>query len=399
MSEMQTNGKKVRSVESYLSILATAGKSKITVRNYRQILKQYADYLKVPLDELHKHLDPDNLIRYANKIIDRSKAGRKSTLSVIARYMKVNGIEFDELEQGAFTVKADEDRTDKPLDVATIQKMMDQGNPHSRAIISFLVSTGCRAGETSQLLLSDIGTIHNGSFVPDINGDVVHIRNEIAKQRRGGYAFLTSEALEFLTIWLQDRERYMADADERTSKLWVTSTGHARVPRKDIGKPAKRPDNDQRLFACSYATIDKTFGRLYRAVDGSRGKYHAKITAHSCRAYFRTNAVKGMSIDLVEGILRHSGYLNDQYVRMPLEEQYRQFHAGETALYITRADHRIQGSKLDQLQREKDALQARVQQLEQKQQTIETLDKIPLSEADKDDIAKRMFALQKDGKK
>ena len=365
MPDPPQNGKKVRSVDAYLAVLAAGDKSPITIRNYRQVLKLYAEFLKVPLGELHKHLDPDDLQRYATSIMSRSKAGRKSTLSIISRYMKVNGVIFDDFESQVFKVKADEDRTDKPLDRETVIKMMDMGNAHSRAVISFLISTGCRAGETSNVLLSDVGTIKNSVFTPDIYGDVVNIRNDIAKRRRGGYVFLTSEAREFLTIWLKDRDRFIRDSNDRVSRLYTAHTGHAKVPRKDIGERVKPRKNDQRLFACSYSNIDKTFGRLYRAVDGSRGKYRAKITAHSCRAFFRTNAVKGVSIDLAEGILRHSGYLNDQYVRMTLDQKYQEFKAGEAALFLTRADHRIQGGQIDKanqkiaaLEREMAALKA-----------------------------------------
>jgi len=69
-----------------------------------------------------------------------------------------------------------------------------------------------------------------------------------------------------------------------------------------------------------------------------------------------------MSIDLVEKIMRHSGYLG-QYIQIP--DMEKQFHAGEAALYITRADHRVQGNKLDALQRENAALEARLKAIEE----------------------------------
>jgi integrase len=284
--------------------------------------------------------------------------------------MAVNGVEFDELEKNVVMVRVSQEREDKPLTTELLQLMMDQGTIHGRALISFLVSTGCRAGETSNLLLSDVGRIENGRFVPDITGEVVQVRNEIAKGRKGGLVFLTSEAREYLTVWLKDRARYIADADERTKKLFTLKGGkkHERTPRKDIGIPAKRPANDQRLFACSYATLDKTFNRMYKAADGERGITGNKITAHGCRAYFRTHAVKGMSIDLAEGILRHTGYLNAEYFRMAPEERYKQFREGEASLYLTRADHRIQTGKLSELERHNQQLQAQVAELQRMQE-------------------------------
>lgn len=365
--------KKIRNVEQYLAILKTAGKSNITLRNYKQILTQYARFLKVPLEDLHNHLDADDLVRYSAEISWMRETGRKSHLSTIHRYMALNGCEFDELEFNAAKVKVTEERDDKPLTTTLLQKMMDQGNPHSRAIISFLISTGCRAGETSKILLSDVGRIENGKFVPDLSGSVVNIQNEIAKRKKGGFVFLTAEAREYLTIWLKDRERFIADANIRTTHLWTGNTYHESTPRKGIGKPVRRQENDQRLFAVSYSSLDKTFGRLYRKVDGERGKSGAKITAHGCRAYFRTNAAKAMSIDLVEGILRHTGYLNAAYVRMTPSDREAQFHAGESALYLTRADHRVQSGKLSLLEQKNAELMARLAAMEKREKEQNSL--------------------------
>jgi integrase len=362
--------KKIRSVDQYLDLLKNAKKSAITLRNYRQILKQFAEFLKVPLEDLHKNLAAEDLVRYAAAISDRRGAGRSTTLSTIHRYMELNGIEFDELEYNVAKVRKQdvEERDDKPLTLKILQGMMDQGKPHGRALLSFLISTGCRAGETSKIQLSDVGRIENGKFVSDINGDVVQIRNEYAKRKKGGLVFLTAEAREYLTVWLNDRDRYITDADMRTQHLYTATTRHEKVPRKDVGKQIKRADNDQRLFASSYATIDKTFGRLYRAVDGERGESGAKITAHACRAYFRTHGAKTLGIDLAEGILRHTGYLNAEYVRMTPEDRLAQFHEGESVLYITRADHRIQGGKLDALERDNKNLQEQLNAIQRMQE-------------------------------
>jgi len=357
-------------VEDYLTMLSLAKRSDKTIEGYRKVLKSYAGFIGVPLDEIHNNLSVSNLLKYAHSRKGKSDAGTKTNLSILHRYFTLNGVVFDELQYNAVKHKTVKESNDKPLELETLQKMMDLSDPHGRALLSFLISTGCRAGETCNILLSDV------------NGDVVTIRNEIAKGKHGGKVYLTSEAREYLDLWLKDRDDYMRIADARTK--YLVKTGQA-VPR---------PKNDQRLFVCSYQSIRGIFDRLYDKVDGEQGKYHAKCTIHSCRKYFRTHAAKTIHPDLVTVLMRQTGYLDSTYVRMTDEEKRVQFHAGETALYITRADHRIQGSKLDDLQRLNAALTERLQQMEQKQQTIEKLDKIPLSEADKDDIAKRMLAFQ-----
>jgi len=338
---------KVRTVEQYLNILKLAGKSPNTINTYRQILSTFAQHLDVPLSELHQHLTVENLTSFAESRQDKSNNGRKSYLSVLHRYMALCGVQFDELEHNVIKVQGVEDRTDKPLELATLQRMMDLSDTHGKAIISFLISTGIRAGEASQILLSDI------------NGDCVKVRNEISKRKKGGVAFLTSEAQEYLQLWLKERDEFIEYANLRTKNLKAFA-GRGKPRTKGVS----RPDKDQRLFACSYGTIDRKFKEVYVAVDGEKGKYRNACTAHSCRAFFRTHAVKSMSLDLVEGLLRHSGYLNSAYVKMTLEEKREQFHAGEDALYITRADHRVQNSKLDQLQRINNELRERLAQVE-----------------------------------
>jgi len=358
------------SVSEYLGMLRLAKRSEQTITTYRNVLIQFARFLNVPLDKVHEHILPENLIKYAASRSEKSERGTRMHMSVLHRYFTINGISFDPLELNVIKAQRAEEQFDKPLELETLQKMMDLGTPHTRAILSTLISTGMRAGECCQILLSDL------------KGDTIHIRPEIAKRRHGGNVYLTSEAREYLDLWLKDRDRYILAGEKRHAGL--VASGHSKA----------RDKNDKRLFACSYPTLLWLFSRLYDLVDGEQGKYHGKITPHSCRKYFRTNAVKAMPLDLVESILRHTGYLNNSYVRMTDDEKRKQFHKGEAALYITRADHRIQGSKLDDLQRLNASLLDRLQQMEQKQQTIEKLDKIPLSEADKDDIVKRMLALQ-----
>lgn len=370
------NGKKVRSVEEYLSMLVLAGRSDKTIKNYRNVLKSYARFLNISLDGVHRHLSVENFMRYAASRKNQSAAGRHTNFNILHRYMALNGVDFDEMELNIIKKKSTEEPDDKPIETETLQKMMDQGDPHSRALIAFLISTGCRAGETSEILLSDV------------KGDIVTIRNDIAKGGRGGKVYLTEEAREYLDIWLKERDRYVEEANRMSKNLYTFKNGLHSGERKTTGVRITRPEKDNRLFGCSYTTINKLFSKLYGLVDGEQGKYGALCTPHSCRKYFRTHAVKTMSIDLVEGIMRHTGYLNSVYVRMTDEEKREQFHKGESALYITRADHRIQGSQLD-------ALQKRIKELEQKQRVMDTLDTIQLSEADRDAIAKKIIELQK----
>lgn len=329
------------SVDEYLNMLRLSKRSDQTIEGYRKVLLSYAKFLNVPLDEIHHHLSVSNLLKYAGSRKGRSDAGTKTNLSILHRYFALNGVVFDELQFNAVKHKTVTEQNDKPLELAALQKMMDLTDTHGKAMLSTLVSTGMRAGEFCKIRLSDV------------KDDTITIRNEVAKGKRGGNVYLTSEAREYLDAWLAERDAYLAAATKRLRPL-IKSGG---------AKP--RPVKDDRLFGITYSSLQKWFSRLYAKVDGEKGKYGDKCTVHSCRKYFRTVAgsAGGMSIDLVEGLMRHTGYLNGVYVRMTEKERREQFHAAESKLYLTRADHRIQTSELDKLRQKNASLQKQVDEL------------------------------------
>jgi len=345
-------------------MLRLSKRSDKTIAGYKKVLQSYAKFLHVPLDEVHHHLSVSNLLKYADSRSGLSDAGTKTNLSILHRYFEMNGVKFDELQFNAMKPKVMKEQNDKPLELATLQKMMDLTDAHGKALLSFLISTGCRADETCNILLSDV------------HGDCVNIRNEIAKGNHGGRVYLTAEAQEYLELWLKERDEYIRIADERTEKR----------------ETFKRPDNDKRLFAIAYSSAHRKFSRLYDKVDGSRGKYHAECTIHSCRKYFRTCAARTMHPDLVTGLMRQTGYLDSTYVRMTDEERRSQFHAGEAALYITRADHRVQSGKLSRLELENQELRQRLATVEKTSGSIDEM-KEKMKEEIMEEIGARVQAM------
>jgi integrase len=350
--------------------LKQAKRSEKTIGLYSGILTDFARFADVPVEELHNHLDPDILIKYAEESPHLSESTLRVRLGIIQRFYSLNGVKFDELEINILKPKRINDQDDKPLELETLQKMMDLGDTHAKAILSILISTGMRAGECCQLTVSDV------------KGDAINIRNEIAKGKRGGIVYLTTEAQEYLNLWMKDRDRYL-----KRAKTKNYSHGRAK--------------DDPRLFGISYPTMRRIFKRLYDLVDGERGKYWSRCTIHSCRKYFRTNAVKTMPLDLVEKIMRHSGYLTGSYVRISNEEARKTFHEGETVLYLTRADHRIQGSKLNQLEQMNRELQERLERVENRDMTISALDNVQgnLTSEDHAAIARLIAEELKKGKR
>ena len=371
-ADVTTTGK--YPVEDYLNMLRLAKRSSNTIEGYRKVLKSYADFIGVDLTEIHRHLLVSNLLKYALSRKSKSDAGTKNVLSILHRYFQINGVVFDELQYNAMKPKVIKEHNDKPLELETLQKMMDLTDVHGRAILSFLISTGCRADEMCNVLLSDV------------HGDCVNIRNEIAKNGHGGPVYLTAEAREYLDLWLKDRDDYIRIADARMKGLAGKKNPHPAKPR---------PTNDQRLFAISYTSLHRIFSRLYDKVDGARGKYHAECTVHSCRKYFQTHAAQTMHPDLVTGLMRQTGYLDSTYVRMSDEEKRAQFHKGEASLYITRANHRVQRGELAQLKRDNAELLERLQQVETSQTAQAKQEKADLQRMITAEVQRIMLANKK----
>jgi integrase len=303
-------------VTEYLEMLKMAKRSRNTIILYSAVFGYFSKCLDIPVEDLHNHLTPQNLIKYA---VSRNKGSSRTSamhLSILHRYYEINEVPIKPLELNVIKARSYEEADDKPLEFETLKRMMDIADTHGKAILSTAISTGARNSTLAGILLSDL------------KGDTIRIRPENVKGGRGGYVYLTAEAQEYVDLWLKQRDEYI-------KRFQKTPWGLI------------RPDNDQRLFACSPKTIWRVFSNLYQKVDGEEGKYHDKNTIHSCRKYFRTHAVKTMGLDLVEKILGHSGYLTSSYVRISDEDARKMFHEGERVLYITRPEHRTTDREIE----------------------------------------------------
>lgn len=335
-------------VSEYLDMMEAADRAPGTIRGYRIMFQSFARFLNVPLDEVHKHLLPENLIKYAGSLKGYSGTTVKCRLAILRAYYQENGVQFRGMEMKVLTARRHTEPDDKPISLEHLQKMMDITDERGRAFISVMVSTGMRAGEAAQLKVSDWD-----------GGDTITIPGAIAKNKHGGRVYLTDEAQEHLNIWMKNRDAFIR-----------RSAVHSAVfARHDIC-PVQTGEED-RLFASGYTGLNMMFKRLYQKIDGEKGSYRGKITPHSMRKYFRTHLVKTCDLDIVEHLMRHTGYLSGSYVRLTDEDIRKQFHEGEHVLYITRVDHRIQGSKLDAQAREIKTLREEMQMVKQAQSQVD----------------------------
>lgn len=324
----------VYTVEQYLDLMVAAGRQPSTISSYRNIFKSFARFLGTPLSEVHNHLSSENLIKYVGSLKGSTGLTIRQKLTILRAYFVENGVQFKGMEMKVLNARRYSEPEDKPISLEHLQKMMDLTDERGKAFISVMVSTGMRCGECAQLLTTD----WDGK-------DTIIIPGAIAKNGRGGRVYLTSEAREYLEIWMRNRDKWISQYSAHPTEAFQVQEGKG-----------------DRLFASGYTGLNNMFRRLYVKIDGEKGKQRMKVTPHSLRKYFRTQAAAGgLHIDIVEKLMRHSGYLTGSYVRLEEDEVRKQFHEKEVALYITRADHRIQSSALAALERENAELRSRVE--------------------------------------
>ncbi len=312
---------------------------------------------------LKKDLDPVADIQdYIESRNGKARSTTNTYTFAVRQFYNINGHQFSKIELAAVKPKSVIAETrDEPITLEILKKMVDMSNLHSKLLITLLISTGCRIGELIQVRIEDL----------DLESDPARIRlpDHITKTQKGRTVFLTPEARDLALLWLEgERDRYMELAEFKNKGLL------------DVGRGRQRPDRhqDDRLLGCGYDTArDKFLRMLERSVKELRQDSLTKrhlIHIHSCRKYFRTVAVKSMSLDVVEQILGHAGYLSGSYVRLTEDELAEAFKEGCYVLSITegqaakeirdRVDY--QGERLLSLERE-------IEQLQMSKKIMETI--------------------------
>jgi hypothetical protein len=121
----------VTSVNEYLHSL-TKGEQPLspkTIRGYESVLKSFAKFLGVSIDDLHLHLSPENLKNYATSRKGYKPAGTKLNLTILRRIYHINEAKVDDprLEEATMERRkkvTTHTHTDIPLTLATLQDSM-----------------------------------------------------------------------------------------------------------------------------------------------------------------------------------------------------------------------------------------------------------------------------------
>lgn len=196
---------------------------------------------------------------------------------------------------------------------ADLRALMDHSDLQMGTLIMVLSSSGMRAGEALQLRWSDI----------DLETGLIRIRGEITKTQTPRITYVSTEAIESLKKWEGYYGKYVKGK---------------RTRRKEF----KESGNDERLiFPISYSAARGKFALSLKKAGldercGSTGRH--RIHFHALRKYFRTRLPQGgCSVDVVELLMGHQGYLTASYLRLTADEVEQQYRAGEHALWVYRS--------------------------------------------------------------
>jgi integrase len=176
-----------------------------------------------------------------------------------------------------------------------VQKIIQMGDVREKAVILCQISSGCRIGELLDIRLKDLhwnDFERYGVLIVEIRSD-----NKGNKTRKSRITFFSSEAIEYLNVWLE-RERV------KHLQLSVNKSKNFKEFMKGEVK------DDDRVFPfTSKSWRDNTWNKLLKhtGMDWKDNIGHYKFRTHSLRKYFKKKAGK-YDIQLMNQLIGHGGF-------------------------------------------------------------------------------------------
>jgi len=268
-------------------------------------------------------------------------------LSTIRVFLRDNGIDISDS-----TIKELKGRSRPSFDVTRdyvptkkeMRQILSFADTKERALFLTAISSGMRIGEIIKLLPADINWENNPVKIS--------IRGTISKNGYARITFISNEARDVLKAWLKIRDSYLETA----------------VKRCDGNGIADKDPNDKRVFPVSYQVPYFWWRRLIKCAgfdekDSVSGRY--KVHIHCLRKFLRTNLpVGGMSVDAVETILGHNGYLTKEYRRIDENELAKQYIKAMFKVTISDTSDEITDDEKNIEEQVKQRLEERVSEIE-----------------------------------
>jgi integrase len=312
--------------------------------------------LQDALDDLRrfkKFLDNRKITKYIDgKAISTGYALASKLLAIAAvqSWYGQNGLRLPKEYNKKLGYKEKPDFEDLAFNPTTAKAVFDTlTTPVSKCLFVFLLSTGCRINEATQVR---IPTITWDYKMPDGSKGPVRIKLEgkYTKNGKPRIVFLTEEAETLIRdLWIDKQHTRTMYNTKIGKKFKEEATGNgrywylraARNKNKglvDGGRGAVRPENDDRLFPFSISVARKMLMTPIRRAGFTERTETGinKLHVHSTRKFFRTWFGKAAGADAAETILGHSPGLTANYRLLPEAEIAAEFKKHQRAITIIR---------------------------------------------------------------
>ena len=287
-----------------------------TLANKKQVLKQFSKFCKSKfkesdeeiLSELMKQNQDERIINacdviqlFINYLSKKVKPQTvKAYLTHVYGYFNYRGIKLTSLDKKTIRYPKEIKEEKFPLSKEDIKQILDNSSYRRKTLYFVLLSSGMRIGETIALRKKDF----------DISGKriMINIPAIFTKTRKSRRTFVSLEAGPYLMKRLNEIEDndlvFGTNKKESSVISEVTET---------------------KLFS---KLIDKIFPNLERYESGTR-----RITLHSFRSFFITQAVRSVSDSFAHSLAGQEGYLK-VYKRYDNEAMLEDYLKLEPNLFI-----------------------------------------------------------------
>jgi integrase len=293
------------------------------VRTYKHSIQQFLKFIYPNATETSDELsdryiaeDRDyeaDIQGFLNAISDKPPKTIRLYLAATKNFLIESGVELPQRfwKRLSRRIKGSTARTQDVVPTNEELKRILMHMPiHGRALFLTLSSSGMRIGEALKLTMQDV----NLEKTPI----TINIRGETTKTGDRRTTFISREAGESIREWLKTRGKYLRGAAGRSHRY-------------------SKSETDPRLFPFEVATAYSMWNTaLDRTGNGARDSStnRRKLHPHVLRKFFRSTLPKVISLDVVEALMGHSGYLTDVYRRYQVKDLADFYLRGEHLLTI-----------------------------------------------------------------
>ncbi|MFB5089766.1 tyrosine-type recombinase/integrase [Psychrobacillus sp. PGGUH221] len=266
-------------INQYLLSINVANYSKFTVRSYRDILQNFFKernevYSSIASTEIQQWL-----IQLQKRCTEGTVSFRISVLNSFYRFC----VEESYMEKSPMKSRWSP-RLPQSIpkylnkeEIAKVRKQNEKDNPRDRALVEFLLTSGCRVGEVHKLNLADV----------DLDRRTAMVIGKGQKIRQINFSVSCAVLLE----------RYKESRNDQNPALFVTNH---RNPRR---------------------LSSKWMGTVVRRI-GKRAELSSNLNPHRFRHTFATNLLeKGAELSFIKDELGHSNLKTTQiYANLPNQQ-------------------------------------------------------------------------------